>query len=118
MLLASIVRDPRRHARELAALTDEAAIFDALTLLSAEERAVAALVEPAVYPTVERFARAAATRIVSNAGDLGVPPGPWIGAAIRATTRALFLRAITAGETASFARRAALDYLREQDRKE
>lgn len=116
-LLASIARDPRRTARALAALTDEGEIFDALEALTAEERAVAALVEPAAQPLVERFERASATRIVASATELGVPPGPWIGAAIRATIRALFVRAITSGEAVTFARRAALDYLREQHRK-
>ncbi|MBI2213322.1 MAG: CCA tRNA nucleotidyltransferase [Acidobacteria bacterium] len=116
--LASIARDPRRNARALEALTEDDGIFDILSAMTAEERVVTALVAPAVRPLVERFERAAATRIVSSATELAVPPGPWIGRAIRATIRALFVRAIAPGEAAAFARRAALDYLRGQDRKE
>jgi tRNA nucleotidyltransferase (CCA-adding enzyme) len=117
-LLVTIARDPRRHVRELATLSGSDAIFDGLSAMLPEERVVAALLEPAVRPLLERFEQAAATRIVSSATELGVPPGPWIGAALRATIRAIFARTITPGEAPAFARRAALDYLREQDRKE
>ncbi|MFA6956588.1 MAG: hypothetical protein WC538_12020 [Thermoanaerobaculia bacterium] len=117
-LLARIARDPRRRTRELTALSADAAIFDTLSAMLPEERVVAALLEPTVRPLVERFEEAVATRFVSSASELGVPPGPWVGAALRATSRAIFGRAITPGEAPAFARRAALDYLREQDRKE
>jgi hypothetical protein len=93
-------------------------IFETLSAMMPEERVVAALLEPAVQPLLERFERAIATRIVSSATELGVTPGPWIGAALRATSRAIFARAITPREAPAFARRAALDYLRGQDRKE
>jgi len=118
LLLASIARDPGRRVREIAALTGDDEIFDTLSEMAPEERVVAALLEPAVRPLVERFEHAVATRIVSSATELGVPSGPWIGAALRASSRAIFRRAITPQEALAFARQAALDYLREQDRKE
>ena len=49
---------------------------------------------------------------------LGVPPGPWVGAALRAARQAVFAREISTGEAPAFARRAAVDYLRRQDRNE
>jgi len=116
-LLVSIAREPRRQIRRLASLSDDET-FDLLSAMQPEERLAAALLEPPARAAIERFHQAVATRFVSSATELGVPPGPWIGAALRATSRAIFRCAITPREAPAFARQAALDYLREQDRKE
>lgn len=44
--------------------------------------------------------------------ELGVPPGPHVGAAIRDARRALALRHLAPGEALAFARTRALEYLR------
>lgn len=117
-LLLAIARDPRRGAAALTAIGDAGAVWDAIEAMAPEERTVAGLFDDSARSSIERFEQVAASPVVPGAAGLGVPPGPWIGAALRATCRALFARAISEGEAPAFARRAALDYLRRQDRKE
>lgn len=52
------------------------------------------------------------TPLPFHGDDLGVPPGPHVGSAIRDARRALALRRIAPDEALSFARARALEYLR------
>lgn len=116
--LLSLARDPRGLASSIAQARDDAARFLLLDASSPEERAVTALVRPVHEELVGRFVQVAGVDLGVRGDGLGVPPGPWVGAALRATRQALFARVISTGEAPAFARRAAVDYLRQQDRNE
>jgi hypothetical protein len=117
-LALSTARDPRRNASALAGGSDDRATFGALSAMSCEELAIAALIEPSLGPRIERFELSREQGRRAATANRGTHPGPWVGAAARATAEALFVHAITPGEAAAFASSAALDYLRTQDRKE
>ncbi|MGK2856506.1 MAG: hypothetical protein ACSLFQ_04790 [Thermoanaerobaculia bacterium] len=116
--LISIASNPRRLAQALEGATGDAERFVLLETAPPEGRAVTALVRPPLEELVLRFARVATIDLGVRGDELGVPPGPWVGAALRDARRALFARAISVGEAPTFARRAAVDYLSEQDRNE
>lgn len=116
--LLALALAPRGLAIALDEAADDAARFLLLDAASAEARAVTALVRPALEALVDRYARVARVDLGVRGGDLGVPPGPWVGAALRAARQAVFARSISTGEAPAFARRAAVDYLRRQDRNE
>ncbi len=116
--LLSIAHGPRRPSELLAGLTEDGSRFDTIEAMFPEERVLATVYDAGAASLITRYARACRTRIEVRGDELGVPPGPWIGKALRAVIKAIFIRAITPGEAAAFARCAAVDYLRGQDRNE
>jgi tRNA nucleotidyltransferase/poly(A) polymerase len=85
--------------------------YDFCEASSREERALASLEDPGIASIVTRFDQAVATGRAIRGDELGVKPGPWIGRAIRDTTREVFAGGIEPGDVSSFARRLALQYL-------
>lgn len=116
--LLSLARNPRSLASDIEQASDDTARYLLLDAASPEARALTALVRPAREELVTRFVQVAAVDLGVRGDGLGVPPGPWVGAALRAARQAVFARLISTGEAPAFARRAAVDYLRRQDRNE
>ncbi|MCM2315517.1 MAG: hypothetical protein NDJ92_10245 [Thermoanaerobaculia bacterium] len=116
--MLSLARNPRGLASDIEQASDDAARYLLLDAASPEACAVTALVRPACEELVTRFVQVAEVDLGVRGDGLGVPPGPWVGAALRTARQAVFARVISTGEAPAFARRAAVDYLRRQDRNE
>lgn len=85
--------------------------YAACAAASGEERCLAALEVPSIASVVTQFERAVEKVGAIRGNELGVPPGPWIGRALRDTERALFRGEISESDASAFASRLAMRYL-------
>jgi len=98
-------------ATTLESAKDEEARFEACETASPEELFLAVAESTAAAEVASRFERAGAITTAIHGNELGAPPGPWIGRALRETKLALFAARVDENEAPSFASRLAMQYL-------
>lgn len=109
--IRAIARREAPLANDLAREQPADEAFAACEAASPEERFLAAVERPEVADLVSRFENAAAAARSIRGDDLGVPPGPWIGRALRQARRDLFAGRVDERDAPAFARRLAMQYL-------
>jgi tRNA nucleotidyltransferase/poly(A) polymerase len=103
-------------AEDLTALSDDARIFESCRQYSAERLAFLAARDSTAAAAVGRCLAARRITLPFTGNDLGLEPGPHVGAALEQTREALSSGLIEGENALSFAREKALQYLRDHNR--